>query len=557
MANDNPEIPTSTSTPSSSSTTASTPRPRTAPAPFDKTIADVILRTSDQVDFHVFTQVLIAASPFFEGMFEVPQPSPDQEQLKYGKPIIEVSEDSVALETLLRICYPINKPAEFSIEQIEPALRAAMKYDMELPTAVLTRNLENLAKDRPMVVWAVACRLQLEDLARVAAKALSLSTLDFDSLGNMDGISAGDYYRLMRYQVSNRARASVPNLLTPLPSGPSTYPPAAQRSSGRFSTSIPNPDIICRSSEGYEFSAHEAFLSAASRLLVENAGSACAGHVAGAGPKVLAFEENDTVLSSLLRFCYHDAPEIESTTSLLHSVQIVAATERYKLDAARVAAISFWYERAQSSPLRAYCIAIQAGHVDCAKGAARAMLTLPLETYVPELETTPALAYHRLTQYHKTCRDVSLARLQKTLEVLHDPQSDPEQAAQPSVSAVPLQPQPANLFPAATVFQLKKSKKNQPLRAQTWIRKKVTNFRTIVASRPHQKYPALSELFTMATAEGSEGFWCSRCHPLAEDLIKADCEFKELVKEMDAVSSIWSVTMNADHPFWDQVELLI
>ncbi|KAI0738446.1 hypothetical protein C8Q80DRAFT_244381 [Daedaleopsis nitida] len=549
MANDHSEI----RTPASTTTTTSTPQPRTAPAPFDKSIADVILRTSDHVDFHVFTQVLIAASPFFEGLFEVPQPSPDQEQLKYGKPIIEVSEDSVALETLLRICYPINKPAGFSIEQIELALRAAMKYDMELPTTVLTGDLENVAKDRPMAVWAVACRLQLEDLARVAAKALSPSTLDFDSLGNMDGISAGDYYRLNRCHASIRSRAFVSNLLTPSPRPFDAHPPTAQRSSGRFSTTIPTPDIICRSSDGHEFLAHEAILSAASRLLVEKVGPAGAEPVNGVEPKILVFEVNDIVLASILRFCYNDAPEIESTTSLLHLVQIVAATERYKLNTAHVRAMSFWCDRAESSPLRAYCIAIQAGHLGCAKEAARAMLTLPLETYVPELETTPALAYHRLSEYYKTCRNVALVRLQKTLEVLHDPHSDSEQAEQPPPT--PVEPESVGFVPA--VFKLKRSKKNHPLLSQTWIRKQVTNSRSSAGSRPRQKYPALAELFTTATAEGPEGFWCSRCHPLAEDLIKADCDFKELMKEMDAVSRVWSVSTNADRSVWRQVELLI
>lgn len=106
--------------------------PSTAPAPFNEPNADIILRTSDHIDFHVFSQILIAASPFFRGMFEVPQPPPDQQQLKYGRPIVDISEDSKALETLLRICYPINKPKKRTLDEVEPALHAAMKFESTL-----------------------------------------------------------------------------------------------------------------------------------------------------------------------------------------------------------------------------------------------------------------------------------------------------------------------------------------------------------------------------------------------------------------------------------------
>ena len=68
--------------------------PSTASYPFDKTNADIILRTSDLVDFHVFSQILIAASPFFEGMFDVPQPPPEQQH--YGQSMYTTSFTAVA-----------------------------------------------------------------------------------------------------------------------------------------------------------------------------------------------------------------------------------------------------------------------------------------------------------------------------------------------------------------------------------------------------------------------------------------------------------------------------
>ena len=122
----------------------------TASYPFDKTNADIILRTPDQVDFHVYSQILVVASPFFEGMLDVPQPPLNQQELKYGRPIIHVSETSKALDPLLRICYPINKRKKLTAEEIEVALAAAMKFEMEFAITVLTENLHTLAKSSPL-----------------------------------------------------------------------------------------------------------------------------------------------------------------------------------------------------------------------------------------------------------------------------------------------------------------------------------------------------------------------------------------------------------------------
>ena len=53
-----------------------------ATAPFDHAKADIVLRSSDNVDFRVFKLFLSLASPVFETLFDIPQPveeSEDQE----------------------------------------------------------------------------------------------------------------------------------------------------------------------------------------------------------------------------------------------------------------------------------------------------------------------------------------------------------------------------------------------------------------------------------------------------------------------------------------------
>ncbi|KAG6330410.1 hypothetical protein ID866_8679, partial [Astraeus odoratus] len=83
--------------------------PSSASPPFGHPKADAILRSSDNVDFRVFQLFLSLASPFFETLFDLPQPSEetsaDTETID-GLPVIPMSEDSKTLDALLRFCYP-------------------------------------------------------------------------------------------------------------------------------------------------------------------------------------------------------------------------------------------------------------------------------------------------------------------------------------------------------------------------------------------------------------------------------------------------------------------
>ncbi|KAI6101550.1 hypothetical protein EV401DRAFT_792944 [Pisolithus croceorrhizus] len=64
--------------------------PSCAPSPFDHVKADVILRSSDDIDFRVFKSFLSLASPFFETLFDLPQPSEEMNtdvEIKDGLPV--------------------------------------------------------------------------------------------------------------------------------------------------------------------------------------------------------------------------------------------------------------------------------------------------------------------------------------------------------------------------------------------------------------------------------------------------------------------------------------
>ncbi|KAJ6573431.1 hypothetical protein DFH09DRAFT_981730 [Mycena vulgaris] len=146
-----------------SPTPGTTPKPSRPLPPFDDTEADVILRTSDEVDFRVFKVILSLASPFFKSMFSLPQTEGDLQS-------VPTQEDSDVLDTLLRFCYPCADPSIETLDQLHAVIEAMMKYEMHGVVERAQRHLRNFAKSQPVAVFAISCRYQWEDLAKVAAR---------------------------------------------------------------------------------------------------------------------------------------------------------------------------------------------------------------------------------------------------------------------------------------------------------------------------------------------------------------------------------------------------
>jgi BTB/POZ domain len=91
--------------------------PTTPPPPtFDVPDANIIIRSSDFVDFRVHKSVLTLTSPFFNDLLSLPQPS-DSETLD-GLPVIQLSEDSELLNTLVSLLYPVRTVIPSSYEKV-------------------------------------------------------------------------------------------------------------------------------------------------------------------------------------------------------------------------------------------------------------------------------------------------------------------------------------------------------------------------------------------------------------------------------------------------------
>lgn len=99
-------------------------------APFDDDDADIILRSSDGIDFKTFRFLLRKSGSFFTGMFSLPQP-PVVPHL-HGVDLIHIPEDRHVLGTLLAAITPLTEPYPLpqTFEALLPVLVAAQKYGM-------------------------------------------------------------------------------------------------------------------------------------------------------------------------------------------------------------------------------------------------------------------------------------------------------------------------------------------------------------------------------------------------------------------------------------------
>ena len=86
------------------------------PDTFDVPDANLIIRSSDLVNFRVHKPVLAMASPVFTDLFSLPQPSDDE--AVDGLPVVQLSEDSDLLKTLVSMLYPLHPVIPKSYEKV-------------------------------------------------------------------------------------------------------------------------------------------------------------------------------------------------------------------------------------------------------------------------------------------------------------------------------------------------------------------------------------------------------------------------------------------------------
>ncbi|KAI0629322.1 hypothetical protein C8Q77DRAFT_1143342 [Trametes polyzona] len=401
-----------------------------APFPFNQSSADLTLRTADSVDFRVHSQILAQASPFFASMLALPQPTNPTEPANLAAAEahacverVPVSEDSATLDLLLRLVYPIPKrSAQVSAEvaALVFALRAAIKYEMALPVETLSERLLAITPNEPLQVWAAACRMGLEDVALQAAEALKAAWTPtgtealacMDEPGQMEGISAGDYFRLKQILSGAESARELP--VTTATSTPTVQDVSGDAAPSPFSTDLPDPDVKCQPTSGTPFLPHQNFLSIHSPVLRTRLASLRAAAPTNTPsppePVVLEFDESPEVVSVLLQACYLAEDGLPKDLDSL--AQALVAANKYQMARVGRYVRTAWDEAAGAQPLEAYLVAVHHGLKDCGRAAARRVLEQPIATaWAPAMNTAPALVYHRLLVYYDTCRGIAQAKL--------------------------------------------------------------------------------------------------------------------------------------------------
>jgi hypothetical protein len=148
--------------------------------------ADIVLRSSDLVDFHVHRSVLVASSPFFRDMFSLPQPP--NYVVPNALPVVHLSEDVESLNSLVSMLYPVVPEIPHYSDGILTLLAAATKYDMDavqsfIRAEVSRKGLLSSSCPGAFHVYAVAYSKRLvPEMATAACHTLG-HALTFESLG--------------------------------------------------------------------------------------------------------------------------------------------------------------------------------------------------------------------------------------------------------------------------------------------------------------------------------------------------------------------------------------
>ncbi|KAI0677181.1 hypothetical protein C8Q78DRAFT_1159380 [Trametes maxima] len=405
--------------------------------PFNKAAADAILRSSDNVDFWVRRSILAEASCIFEDMLSIPQPPPgalDDDDTKDGLPVIRLSEDSQALDKLLRLCYPIDDPDFHTLDELRPVLEAAMKYMMEEATSLLRHRLVKLGHSQPLRAFAIACAL---DLTQEAESLVPLAyTAHCAFVDELKDISAGVYYRVSHYMAkctspkhgssgSKKARpvSITTSILEPQPSPRPTSVHLREESAEPVPPELldsPTSDVIFRTTDAVDFRLHSSLLSLASpvfRHMMEDRqaerpcdspnkttpGSICYG--------VIFVSEDSATLAGLLRHVYPLSRPTPASLSALKS--LLSAAHKYELTHLLTFLRPALQSHLSSDALRVWALAHRFNLPDVRAAAARVLLRVSYQElrhrYVEELEEIPAADYFRLLVYHDQCGQAASA----------------------------------------------------------------------------------------------------------------------------------------------------
>ncbi|KAH9072218.1 hypothetical protein EDB83DRAFT_2572275 [Lactarius deliciosus] len=164
--------------------------PKLAQAPFDDPRADLILRSSDGVNFRVFKVILSLASSIFADMFTLPPP-PASQGSSDEPPVVALPEDAETLDLALRHCYPIRSP---EVDLLEPSL---------------TRFLTDTIERDPVGVYALAAAYECRDIAGKALRSSLTLPVNLLQSPELQYSTMEQYQALFHYHILCSKAASA------------------------------------------------------------------------------------------------------------------------------------------------------------------------------------------------------------------------------------------------------------------------------------------------------------------------------------------------------------
>lgn len=196
-------LPAKKLSPTTAATTADKPYVD-AKEPFDSSEkADVILRSSNRIDFHVLRNVLGLVTPAFDGIASTSQ--------KNGIPVVDVEEDSTTLRHLLLLIYPRAGNQKLDFDTFVKVGNAARRYRMDVVTKKLRQqlNVSRHVVDEPIRSLWVAIAFGWGQVAMKAARN-SLKLADGAKISHVKElwlVSAADVYWFIQYKSACRDAA--------------------------------------------------------------------------------------------------------------------------------------------------------------------------------------------------------------------------------------------------------------------------------------------------------------------------------------------------------------
>ena len=187
-----------------------------APKPFDASaLSDVILRSSDSVDFFALQSLLRIASPIFYDMFSFMA----DEHTKNGLPVVAVSEDSETLLYLLSLIYPHPELRIVHASPFVKTCRAARKYAMDVIESKLRAALKYVESPHEpdtdvachFLRYAIAAQFGWRaEATRAALPTLSTPWCELPYNDELRNISGADFFDYLDLKYSQESKFLVP-----------------------------------------------------------------------------------------------------------------------------------------------------------------------------------------------------------------------------------------------------------------------------------------------------------------------------------------------------------